>query len=68
MKALDSVVSVAVGTMASEFEENESDVEPKKSTSALLAEVGAAVQVETQKRRLCCICNQKSEEKKKKTA
>lgn len=35
--------------MASEFEEKASDIEPKKSTSALLAEVGAAVQVQTQK-------------------
>lgn len=44
VKALDSVVSAAVGTMANEFKANESDIEPKKSTSELLAEVGAAVQ------------------------
>lgn len=43
-------VEVVVDTMASEFEENDSEREPRKSISAPFEEIGAAVQVHTKSR------------------
>lgn len=41
----DVVVDDVVGTMANEFEENDSDREPNKSISALFEVVGAAARL-----------------------